>query len=236
MFNNESAGDNETFPIKRKISFVAILATLFNEQKKEEEKKKQANLEQKKEPINISIFKKSLKELFNDVTNLEGAKQALGKLFIQYPLLKEEKKEPINIPTLLVFRESLKSLFNNVTNLDGANKALGELFTQYPLLNPENPSVFKALDEQKGRIFRNFKATTYDMFLSPLKEITSLPTLLAKTLISLMPSDNSPSMNAITPNTTNETQNNKQELMQTIKSWQKILHKTLGALSQPQQG
>jgi hypothetical protein len=190
MFNNGNTSDKLQPTIKRDISSIAILATLLNEQKEEE--KKAANLEQ--------------------------------------------KKEPINIPTLLVFRESLKSLFNNVTNLDGANKALGELFTQYPLLNPENPSVFKALDEQKGRIFRNFKATTYDMFLSPLKEVTSLPTLLAKTLTSLMPGDNSPSMNAITPNTTNETQNNKQELIQTIKSWQKILHKTLGALSQAQQG
>jgi hypothetical protein len=78
--------------------------------------------------------------------------------------------------------------------------------------------MFPILGKDNTVLFKNFKASSYDLFNSPLEEITSLPTLLAKTLTSLMPD-------------TNKTQNNKQKLINTIESWQQILAKTLKALS-----
>ena len=92
-----------------------------------------------------------------------------------------------------------------MTDLDGANEALEKVFEKYPLLDPDNQAVLEALNPKTVGIFRNFKASTYDVFNSPLEEITSLPTLLAKTLTSLMPD-------------TNKTQNNKQKLINTIES------------------
>ncbi len=89
--------------------------------------------------------------------------------------------------------------------------------------NPNNQVVFKSLDKLTAKEFRNFQENINDIFNGSVEEITSLPTLLAQALRYLIPDGA-------------ETPNNKQTLIQTIKSWQKILHKTLGALSQAQQG
>jgi hypothetical protein len=136
---------------------------------------------------------------------LEKIKRKISSVAILAILFNEPPSQPNNIPDLLVFRESLKTLFKTVTDLDGANEALEKVFEKYPLLDPDNQAVLEALNPKTVGIFRNFKASTYDVFNSPLEEITSLPTLLAKTLTSLMPD-------------TNKTQNNKQKLINTIES------------------
>jgi hypothetical protein len=153
---------------------------------------------------------------------LEEIKIKISSVAILAILFNEPPRQPNNIPDLLVFRNSLKTLFKTVVNLNDANKALEKLFERYPLLDPDNQTVLEALNPKTVGIFRNFKASSYDLFNSPLEEITSLPTLLAKTLTSLMPD-------------TNKTQNNKQKLINTIESWQQILAKTLGILNKSKQ-
>ncbi|NBV99380.1 MAG: hypothetical protein EBR67_07720 [Proteobacteria bacterium] len=155
---------------------------------------------------------------------LEEIKIKISSVAILAILFNEPPRQANNIPDLLVFRNSLKTLFKTVTDLNDADKALEKLFERYPLLNPDNQDVFPILGKDNTVLFNNFKTSTYDVFNNPLEKITSLAILLAQTLTSLMPGDN-------LMQDANKTQNNKQKLIDTIKSWQAILAKTLKALS-----
>ncbi|MFM7457633.1 MAG: hypothetical protein ACKO3R_03100 [bacterium] len=123
--------------------------------------------------------------------------------------------EAVNKIALQKFKYSLQGKFKNVTDLGGAKEALKDFFKEYP----NNQKVFNNLDKKAADDFKNFKASTYDVFDSPL---TSLPTLLAQALRYSIPDGT-------------DTQNNKETLIKTIKSWQKILQNTLAALNKPQQ-